>query len=557
MLNEFDGWISVMEKDNMYGHHFQIVLISLIMKRLKLIFISVITFVPLAAQETYENANIATEDLNGTARYVGMGGAMDALGADISNIGSNPAGIGLFRHSVANVSFGFVSQQGGDSFSGGKKTNMSFDQAGFVYARRTGRSSFLNFAFNYHKSRNFDFILSAADALNGASQNKLSYLKGAEGVFGINDKGWPNVDYNSPAFTQIDYLYYETLLPLQDDKTGNGYKYNDANGYLFNRANSGYIGEYDFNISGNINDRVYLGLTFGISDVNYKGYSEYTETLAGGVGNITITDERRISGTGFNVKAGVIFRPIEASPLRVGFSVATPTWYDLNTSNYTVLLNGTNINNGMSSDINESYDFKLFTPWKFGFSIGTTFRNKLAVGAGYEYADYGSLDSRVNTGGGYYYDEYYESSSSDPAMNRHTEKTLKGVSTFKVGAELKPLSNLAIRAGYNYVSPMYEKKGYKDGTIYSYGTFYSSSTDYTNWEATNRITCGIGYNVGKLSFDLAYQYSAQSGDFKPFQDDDVTIKYPNETEEYINNICNAVKVDNKRHQLLFTLGYHF
>ena len=31
------------------------------------------------AQETYENAKLANQDLNGTARYVGMGGAMDAL----------------------------------------------------------------------------------------------------------------------------------------------------------------------------------------------------------------------------------------------------------------------------------------------------------------------------------------------------------------------------------------------------------------------------------------------------------------------------------------------
>lgn len=51
---------------------------------------------PLAAQETYENAKLMKGDLNGTARYVGMGGAMEALGADISTISTNPAGIGLF-----------------------------------------------------------------------------------------------------------------------------------------------------------------------------------------------------------------------------------------------------------------------------------------------------------------------------------------------------------------------------------------------------------------------------------------------------------------------------
>ena len=50
---------------------------------------------PTAAQETYENAKLAGTDLNGTARYVGMGGAMEALGADLSTISTNPAGIGL------------------------------------------------------------------------------------------------------------------------------------------------------------------------------------------------------------------------------------------------------------------------------------------------------------------------------------------------------------------------------------------------------------------------------------------------------------------------------
>ena len=47
----------------------------------------------MAAQETYENAKVSIEDLNGTARYVGSGGALDALGAEISTISTNPAGI--------------------------------------------------------------------------------------------------------------------------------------------------------------------------------------------------------------------------------------------------------------------------------------------------------------------------------------------------------------------------------------------------------------------------------------------------------------------------------
>ena len=35
----------------------------------------------------------------GTARYVGMGGAMTAIGGDASAVQDNPAGLGLYRRS--------------------------------------------------------------------------------------------------------------------------------------------------------------------------------------------------------------------------------------------------------------------------------------------------------------------------------------------------------------------------------------------------------------------------------------------------------------------------
>ena len=46
-----------------------------------------------------------------------MGGAMEALGADISTISSNPAGIGLFRKSTFSGSFGLVTQQDAKEFA--------------------------------------------------------------------------------------------------------------------------------------------------------------------------------------------------------------------------------------------------------------------------------------------------------------------------------------------------------------------------------------------------------------------------------------------------------
>lgn len=516
------------------------------------------TALPLSAQETYENANIATEDLNGTARYVGMGGAMEALGADISTMGTNPAGIGMFRHSTASTSFGFVSQSDAKDFANGSKTKMSFDQIGFVYSSRMSSRTFVNFGFNYHKSRNFNYILSAAGKMGAdASQNKMSFNKGAVAAENNWNFVYPDNDEivsDDRAYNQLDYLYYNTLLY---DRAASApgdprYFYNTAQQYMMDRSNTGYIGEYDFNISGNINDRVYLGLTIGVHDVNYKGYSEYAELFAdntAGLGGALVEDTREVTGTGFDVKVGAIFRPVETSPFRIGLYIHTPTWYDLTTRNYTALIiDDSNAQAGQygglgALSIENSYDFKLYTPWKFGVSLGHTVGNYLALGASYEFSDYGSLDSRVNDGYDYYGNE---SSFSDAEMNRHTEQTLKGVSTLKIGAEFKPDPTLAMRLGFNYVSPMYNKHGVKDGTLDSWGVADQSATDFTNWEDTYRITAGLGYRLDKFSFDVAYQYSQTDGTFHPYYDVlDAT------------NTADAVSVSNKRHQLLFTLGYTF
>ena len=547
------------------------------MKKILSIMTAAMRGTAVSAQETYDNAQLATKDLNGTARYVGMGGAMEALGADLSTIGTNPAGIGMFRRSMVAGSFGFNTLSDAKSFGNANKTNMSFDQAGFVYSMRSGRHSMLNFGFNYTKSKNFDQILTAAGRLNNASQNKLSAMKNANGVYTLQDKNNGLVS-NSGAYSQADYLYSNVLFNHYDANNPNdpnnamlseGDKgvivnqttglpvYYNATGYDFGRSTTGYIGQYDFNVSGNSNDRFYWGFTIGIYDVHYNSSSLYSESLVDGntaIGDVAMNDERKITGTGFDVKAGLIFRPAEESPFRIGLYVHTPTWYDLTTRNYTVLNNNTNEAYGSTErgKSSESYDFKFYTPWRFGVSLGHTVGNYLALGATYEYADYTTNDIRVNDGGEVdYWGNYYETSSRDEAMKQNIKNSLKGVHTVKVGMEFKPEKNFAVRLGYNYQSAMYNKNGFKDGSLESYGTYYASTTDYTNWKDTHRFTAGVGYNYGKFSFDLAYQYSQTNGDFYPF------MSYVDNSEPKFDNVCDAVKVSNKRNQLLFTVGYKF
>ena len=123
-------------------------------------------------QNAYDAERLLGNDLNGTARFVGMGGAMGALGGDISVMGTNPAGIGIFRSNDVSVSLGFNNTGTKSMFNGTSmnedRTRASLDQMGFVYTYKVGNTTslrYVNFGFNYHKNKNFNRLFSAGGQL--------------------------------------------------------------------------------------------------------------------------------------------------------------------------------------------------------------------------------------------------------------------------------------------------------------------------------------------------------------------------------------------------------
>ena len=538
----------------------------MMMKRIYIAVLALAVVLPAAAQDTYESGRLLMNDLNGTARYVGMGGAMEALGAEISTISTNPAGIGLFRHSTVSVSAGLVSQQDSKEFGGKNGTKMSFDQLGLVYSSRVSRSSFVNVGFNFHKSHNFNQILSAANSLRNASLNMLSYHKAdLEDVrrggyyWDFNDRGHvigyenETSPYRAQTFSQTDYLNMNALNLEYDAENNAQMFYNAADYYMFDRSQRGWISDFDFNVSGNQGDRFYWGVTVGIHDVNYKGYSIYTERLLNSEGSdvgydgnedyVDYIDTRRIEGTGIDVKAGIIVRPIAESPFRFGLYVSTPTWYELTTDNDTDFNNDSEYGCEDSWYSGESYKFRYYTPWKFGASLGHTLGTNVALGLTYEVSNYASAVNRIISDDPDYYDR--ERSYVDGPMKDNAENALKTVHLLKAGVEFKPDTDLALRAGYNYQSAAYNKNGVRDMKLDSPGVSYASTTDYVNWKDTHRITFGMGYKLSGWNFDIAYQYQLTSGDFYPMQ------KF--EADQNVG----STNVDFKRHQVLLTVGYTF
>ena len=304
-------------------------------KKITLIALAVLASVSAGAQSAYDAGNIATTDLNGTARFVGMGGAMGALGGDISTMSTNPAGIGIYRSNDAMFTFGYSSlgvdsKIGGQTFSA-DRNRWNIDNAGVVISTKIGNQTplrFVNFGFNYRKAKTFNRTTTMAGKM-GFSQTDLMVFQ-ANSMF---NNGTDLVDladkeinpYDNPNVGWLAAMGFDTGLIEMGDDNSPFINY-PAEPYVnYRGVERGGIDNYDFNVSFNIQDRVYLGFT---SDVNYHKSYFYAEDLGGG-DDYSLNSENSIKGIGWNAKFGMIARPFEDSPLRIGLAIHTPTFYSL------------------------------------------------------------------------------------------------------------------------------------------------------------------------------------------------------------------------------------
>lgn len=520
-------------------------------KRISMIALFVGCTLAIMAQNQYDVVRYMDDDLNGTARFVGMGGAMSALGADISTIGTNPAGIGLFRGNDVTVSLGFNNNQAksdmGGSIATEKRTKASFDQAGLVWSTKIGNKTdlrYLNFAFNYHKRANFNRQFSANGRFsNGASLTwqMADMLLGAD-YYNVEEDFAELYDAENPY---TDTYYWGTpflgalgartnlvspILQSETDASIVGMEgWNASNNQYYSREEGG-INEYDINMALNVQDRYYFGVTLGIYSLNYNRYSSYGETFTEG-GDFTLNNFYSADGSGIDLKLGAIVRPFAYSPFRIGLAIHTPIWYSV-TEHYTANLTSNLPVLGTTTENLVDYlhpefvhDIRLTTPWRFNISAGTIVGGIMALDAEYEYAKYSSA-------------KLYESGGNEVNGTAAVNETLKGVHTFRIGMETKVTSAFSVRAGYNFRSASVYDDSFKnipdtDET--------RTNPEYMNTKSFQAVTVGLGYR-GKLFYaDLAYKYDFYKADFYAFDLEGLP----------------ATKVTNDRHQLLLTLGVHF
>lgn len=324
-------------------------------KKLTLVALSLLVSMGMGAQTIYDVTKMTEKDLNGTARFVGMGGAMGALGGDMSTIATNPAGIGIYRSNDVTASFGFSSTgtestYGGNTFNS-NKNRWQLNNAGFVLSNKIGNETtlrYVNFGFSYNRSKSFNKTTSMEGLLNLTPDGQVvsqtflmasqagGMLENGYDIKYIDDNATPNNNvFNNNNVGWLAALGWGGSLydPLYED-VNNKDRLTGFGAFLpqpyskFRSRETGGVDQYDFNISFNFNDRVYLGVTVGAYDLNYTKSSIYSEDYDTGE-YYDLNSWTKIDGTGFDFKLGAIIRPFETSPLRIGLAIHTPTFYKL------------------------------------------------------------------------------------------------------------------------------------------------------------------------------------------------------------------------------------
>jgi hypothetical protein len=451
------------------------------MKRVSLIiFVTFCFFSGICAQNVDDALRYSQTFYGGTARFNSMGGAFSALGGDISSLNENPAGLGVFRSSEISVTPQLFNIKTTAGFNGKSTDNLydfTLNQIGFVgnvVSHETGLMS-LNVAYSYNRSNN----LSQSVIINGVSNSNSMADSWANNGKGTNYKSLQ--DAEALAF---DTWVMDTITGSGGNSYGTVFSnYGDSPTSTYGQtikrliSNEGYIAEHSFSIGGNYSNKLFFGATFGVTKLNYTSHYEHMESTDVALPSLfkefTYTDHFEDKGTGYSLKFGAIYKPIEA--LRLGLAFHSPTWYKIDEYYYNDLTSRfTDGGHYESSNDPQRFNYALATPFKVIAGVGVQIQKIALLSADYEFVDY-STAKFSQTGDGYDYS----------VKNSEIKNSLKATSNFRLGGELR-LNNIYLRTGYGYYG-----KPFKSGDT-------NSNLDYSS------ISFGAGFREQNVSIDFAY-----------------------------------------------------
>ncbi len=399
------------------------------MRKLFLLFCGTLLSVATLSAQTFSDAlRYSSITPGGSARFIGVGGALGPLGADMSVISTNPAGIAWLRRSQLSVTPGFHFVSVDSKLTNGER-NETFDDthanfvlpsAGIVIVSQPASPNWSTFNFGIGFNRIADFnrnffyrgisqgsiIDRFAERANsvGLDDIEAGLAFDAEALFGDDTDGYFSDFDLGPADAQVERE--QTIM------------------------RRGSINELSFAFAGNYRERVLWGLSIGVPILSYREDKQYEEENVSGqvpnFGDLTYTENIATTGQGINLKLGLIFRITQE--LRLGLAAHTPTFYQLSDNYASSLVYNYRFDNqdqqGRATAPDGFFEYGLNTPWRLSGGFGYLFGRNGFLSAEVEYLNFASANFR-----------YEGFADAEREVNNAIDDNLQSALNFRVGGE--------------------------------------------------------------------------------------------------------------------------
>lgn len=500
-----------------------------------------------ASAQSWQDALLYAENqYGGTARSVGMGNAMTAVGADLGSLTFNPAGSAVAGYSQFALTGGLsyslsLSQGDGDGSGFADPTRSGFLRAkmpnvGFVLSLDTGRRHGLRrMSFGFVSNSTADYTLRMKGAGVNADHSysgSLASYAGGYSAAELNGADWDipwdlKVGYRSGIFGDVDGQY----LGLTDWVKSDGSvavlgPLKQEYGY----QSKGFKHDMLINFGMDFSDRLYLGANLGIVTLAY-GQSEYwqeapqhaeefpdvpfEENAHARFRSLQMTSILEARGTGVYFKAGLLWRPVAG--LRLGAAIQTPTRMHITVrSGYSAeaQVDGVKLQPSQTPS-DDGYGYTLVNPFRVNGGVAYSFGSVVLLSADYEGVHYGQSGFKP-----YSQQSGYYSTNPFADQNADIQDVLGWSHMLRAGLEVKPVPFLALRAGYNFTSSGQHSflEWVDGGDGKEYLRVFELTADERAALAKHAFTFGLGYSSGGSFYaDLAFRYRRVPNDvFIPY-----------------------------------------
>jgi hypothetical protein len=304
---------------------------------------------------------------------------------------------------------------------------------------------------------------------------------------------------------------------------------------------NGHIDEYNIGLGFNISNFLYMGASITATNMDYRVSSFYDDEFHnhGGKGDYLYMDNRlNTKGTAVSANFGAI---MVLQMLRLGIAYNSPRYYEL--TDYYGAMAGTEIqgydepkmDSRTPDDAYSEYRFR--TPDKWIFSGAAVIGQSAIISADYELMNYRNM---------VFADRNDETSYQ---ANDFIKEDYTFSHTIKLGAEVKPATRFALRAGYMMqTSPMRAALVNNDVEVLPAGTlphFTASSTP------VHYYTAGLGFRFSpNFYMDLACIYRTHNANAYAFSN---TYSSSKATDVF----AAPAKLKTKTTRFALTFGYKF